>query len=172
MDTIDIHPFKIVRAPLFVWLFELVRAPLFVCLFVFFFFFLSDSRIVSHSPFACNWQNRFWDNEPVVARFLSNKGGNSDIWIPCDSTKSHLAPFMCVVCRVHRLGSSRMSKQNILSLILFILWVKVTNQNRGIYRHCILYLLRLGPLFPNDAEILRLKGRLGLNQITNQLGRC
>ena len=40
------------------------------------FFFLSDSRIVSHSLFACNWQNRFLDNEPVVARFPSNKGGS------------------------------------------------------------------------------------------------
>ena len=28
---------------------------------VFFLFSLSDSRIMSHSPFACKWQNRFWD---------------------------------------------------------------------------------------------------------------
>ena len=39
----------------------------------------SDSKIVSHSPFACDWQNRFLDSEPIVACFLSNKGGNLDI---------------------------------------------------------------------------------------------
>ena len=39
-------------------------------------------------------------------------------------------------------------------------------------RHCILYPLRLGPLFPNAAEILRPKVGLGPNQITNSLERC
>ena len=48
-------------------------------LICFLFFFLSDSRIMSHLPFTCKWQNRFWDSEPVVTRFSSNKGGTSDI---------------------------------------------------------------------------------------------
>ena len=39
---------------------------------MFFFFFFSDSRIVGHSPFACNWQTRFLDSELVVACFSSN----------------------------------------------------------------------------------------------------
>ena len=76
---------------------------------------------MSHSPFAHNKQNKFWDNEPVVTRFPSNKGGNSDIRIPRDSMELHLALFMHVVCHVHGLGPSRTSKQNVLSLILLIL---------------------------------------------------
>ena len=40
------------------------------------FFFFSDSNITCHLPFACNWQNSFWDSEPVIACLLSNKGGN------------------------------------------------------------------------------------------------
>ena len=39
-------------------------------------------------------------------------------------------------------------------------------------RHCILYPLWLGPSFPNDAEILRLRVDLGLNQILNWLEEC
>ena len=56
-----------------------------------------------------------------------------------------------------------MLKQNILSLILLISLVKLTNQKRGICRHRILYPLRLRPPFLNDAEILRPKVGLGLN---------
>ena len=44
-----------------------------------FIFLFNDSRIGSHSPFACNWQKRFLDSEPIVARFLSNTGRTSDI---------------------------------------------------------------------------------------------
>ena len=68
------------KSTLFVWL--MVVAIGLVC-----FSFLSDSRIASHSPFTCNWQNRFWDSELVVARFLSNKGGNLDIRIPRGSAE-------------------------------------------------------------------------------------
>ena len=68
------------KSNLFVWL--MVAAVGLVC-----FSFLSDSRIASHSPFACNWQNRFWNSELVVTCFLSKKGGNSDIRIPCDSAE-------------------------------------------------------------------------------------
>ena len=133
------------------------------------FFLFGDSRIVSYLHFACNWQNRFWDSEPVVARFLSNKGGNLDMWIPCNSTELQPAPFMRVVCQVHGLGSSRTLKQNVLSLILLIPLMELMNQKRGICRHCILYPLQLGPPFPNDAKILRTKFDLGPNQIINWL---
>ena len=136
-------------------------------MFVFLFFFLSDSRIVSHSPFAYRWQNKFWDSEPIVAYFLSNKGGTSDIRIPRSSPELYLAPCMRDVCRVHGLGSSRTSKQNVLSLSLLIPLVKLTKQNRGICRDSILYPLRLGPPFPNDAQTLRPKANLELNQMSN-----
>ena len=119
---IYIYSFKLIRAPLFVWLFKLIRAP--------FFFFLNDFRIVSHSPFACNWQNKLWDSEPIVACFLSNKGGNSNIGIPQNSSVLHLAPCMRDVCCVHRLGLSRTSKQNVLSLILLIPLAKLINQKK------------------------------------------
>ena len=74
-------------------------------------FIFSDSRIVSHSPFAYNWKNRFWDSEPVVTYFSSNKGGTLDIRIPCNLTELHLAPCMRVVCRLCGLGLSHMLKQ-------------------------------------------------------------
>ena len=77
-----------------------------------------------------------------------------------------LALCMCNVCRVRGLGPSCTPKQNILSLILLIPLAKLTNQKRGICRHCILYPLRLRPLFPNDARTLRPKIGLGPNQIT------
>ena len=127
---------------------------------------------MSYSPFACNWQNRFWDSEPAVARFPRNKGGNSDIWIPHNTSKLHLAPCMHDVCHVHGLGPSSTSKQNVLSLILLILLVKLTNQKRGIYRYRILYPLQLKPPFPIDAEILRFKVVLGPNQMLNWLEKC
>ena len=132
-----------------------------------FFFILSGSKIVSHSPFACKWQNRFWDNEPVIAHFLSNKGGTSNIQIPCDYLELHPVPCMCDVCRVHKLGLSGTLKQNVLSLILLIPLAKHTNQKRGIYRHRILYPLLLEPPFLKDAQTLRLKASLELNQISN-----
>ena len=64
------------------------------------FFFLSDSWIASHSPFAYNWQNRFSDGKPVLARFLSNKGGNSDIRIAHDLCGVAPRPMYacCVLC--------------------------------------------------------------------------
>ena len=118
---------------------------------------------MSHSPFACKWQNRFWDNDPVVTCFSSNKGGTSDIRIPRNSFELHLDPCMCDVCRVCGLGPSRMSKQNVLSLILLIPLVKLMNQKKGICRHRILYPLQLGPPFPNDVGILKAKVGLGLD---------
>ena len=72
---------------------------------------------------------------------------------------------MHVVCHVRRLGLSRTTKQNVLSLILLIPLVELMNQKRGIYRHHILYPLQLGPLFLNDVRILMPKVGLGLNQI-------
>ena len=74
---------------------------------------------------------------------------------------------MCVVCHVRALGSSHTSKQNVLSLILLISLTKLTNQKRDIYRHCILYPLRLRASFPNDGKILKPKVGLGPNQIIN-----
>ena len=56
-------------------------------------------------------------------------------------------------------------KQNVLSLILSIPLVELTNQKRGICRHRILYPLRLGPPFPNDGKILKPKVGLGFGQI-------
>ena len=134
---------------------------------MFSFFFLSDSRIMSHSPFACKWKNRFWDSEPIVTCFLSNKCGTLDIRITRNSLELHPIPCMHDVCRVRGLSPSHMSKQNILSLILLILLVKLTNQKRGICRHQILYPLQLWPLFPNDARTLRPKAILEPNQISN-----
>ena len=131
------------------------------------FFFFNDSKIVSHLPFACNWQNKVWDSEPVIAHFPSNKGGNLDIRIPHNSSELHPSPCMRDVCRVHRLGPSYTSKQNILSLILLILLTELTNQKRGICKHRILYPLRLRPPFPNNAEILRPKVGLRPNQMLN-----
>ena len=160
MDTTKMYPFKLVRAPcLFGWWLQLLAL----------FFFFSDFKIVSHSSFACNQQNRFQDSEPIIARFPSNKGGNSDIRIPCNSVELQpaLCIVLCVVCCVYGLGPSHMSKQNVLSLILFIPLVKLTNQKRGICRHYILYPLRLEPPFPNDVKILRPKVGLEPNQITN-----
>ena len=74
------------------------------------------SFLVSHLPFACKWQNRFWDNEPVIAHFSSNKGGTSDIQIPRSSSKLHPAQCMRDVCHVRGLGSSHTSKQNVFLL--------------------------------------------------------
>ena len=125
------------------------------------FFFLNDSRIVGHSSFACNCQNKFGDSELVIARFPSNKGGNSDIRIPHNSSELHPAPCMRDVCCVHWLGPSCKSKQNILSLILLLPLAKLTNQKRGIYRDHILYPLRLRLPFPNVARIPRPKVSLG-----------
>ena len=120
---------------------------------------------MSHLPFPCKWKNKFWESEPVIAHFLSNKGGTSNIRIPRSSPESHLAPCTHDVCHVCGLGPSRTSKQNVLSLILLIPLVKLTNQKRGIYKHRILYPLRLGPPFPNDAQTIRPKANLEPNQI-------
>ena len=141
---------------------KLIRAPLFV-----FFFLFNDFRIVSHLSFACKWQNKFWDSELVISRFSSNKGGTSNIRIPRSSSELHPTPCMCDVCRVRGLGLRHTSKQNVLSLILLISLAKLKNQKRGIYRHRILYHLRLGPPFPNDAQTLRPKANLKPNQISN-----
>ena len=134
--------------------------------FLFFFFLFSDYRIVSHSPFTCKWQNKSWDNELVVACFSSNKGGTSDIRIPHNSTELHPTPCIRYVCHVRGLGSNHTSKQNVLSLILFILLVKLTNQ-KMLCKHRILYHLRLEPPFPNDAQTLRLNASLESKQISN-----
>ena len=146
----------------------LARKSALVC----FLFSFNDSGIVRHSPFACKWQNKFWDSEHVIACFSSNKGGTSNIWIPCSSSKLHPAPCMRDVCRVRRLGLSYTSKQNVLSLILLISLAKLTNQKMGIYRHRILYPLRLRPLFPNDAQTLKPKASLEPNQILSWLKEC
>jgi len=83
---------------------------------------------------------------------LVTKVGIRTYKIPRNSLELHPAPCMCDVCHVHGLGPSHTSKQNVLSLILLILLAKIIDQKRGIYGHRILYLLRLGPLFSNDAE--------------------
>ena len=114
------------KSTLFIWLMVEVVGHVF-----FFFFFLSDSRVVSHSHFACNWQTRFWDSEPVVTRFPSNTRRTSDIQIPCNSKELHPIPCMRVVCRMHGLGLSRTLKQNVLSLFLLISFVELTNQKEA-----------------------------------------
>ena len=141
---------------------QLIRAPLFV-----FFFSFSDSKIVSHLPFACKWQNKFWDSELVIVCFPSNKGGTSDIRIPHSSLELHLTPCIRDVSHVSGLGPSRTLKQNVLSLILLIPLAKLTDQKRGICRNHILYPLRLGLQFPNDAQTLRPKASVEPNQILN-----
>ena len=111
--------------------------------------------------------NKFGDSEPVIARFPSNKGRNSDIRIPHNSLELHPAPCMRDVCYVRWLGPSCKSKQNVLSLILLLPLAKLTNQKRGICRHRILYPLRLRLPFPNVARIPRPKVSLGPNQMLN-----
>ena len=86
---------------------------------------------MSHSPFACNWQNIPWNSEPANARFPSNKGENLDIQIPCNSLKLHPALCMHDVCHVHGLGPSYTSKQNVLSLILFYFVNKAHESKEG-----------------------------------------
>ena len=68
-------------------------------------------------------------------------------------------------CCVHGLVLSCSSKQNVLSLIILIPLAKLTNQKKGICRHCILYPLRLEPPFPNDARILKPNVGLGPDQM-------
>ena len=85
-----------------------------LALFVFLF---SDFKIVSHLHFVCNWQNKFWNSEPVIAHFLSNNGGNWDILIPRNSSKLHLAPFMRDVC--HMRGFSK-TGSGIVNLSLLV----------------------------------------------------
>ena len=129
----------------------LARKSTLVCLFVFFFF--SESRTVSHSPFACKWQNKLWDSEPVIGCFLSNKGGTLNIQIPRNSSKLHPTPCICDVCRVRRLGLSCTSKQNILSLILLIPLVKLMNQNGESIDTAFCTLYDLGPHSPMMLEM-------------------
>ena len=74
-----------------------------------------------------------------------------------------------VVCHVRGLGPSRMSKQNVLSLILLISFAELTNQKRSICRNHILYPLRLRPPFSNDVGILKPKVGLGPNHIETGL---
>ena len=151
---------------------QVVKAPLFVrlackCTFVCW-FFLSDSRIASHSPFACKWQNRFWDNELVIARFLSKKGRTSNIKKSYATLQSCTPPLVCMMCVVCvGLAHAAHQKKHVLSLILLIPLVKLTNQKRGIYRHRILYPLQLEPPFPNDVRTLRPKASLEPNQKSN-----
>ena len=76
-----------------------------------------------------------------------------------------VAPCPMYVCCVSWLGLSHTSKQNVLSFIILILLAELTNQKRGIFRHRILYSLRLGPQFPNDGKILKPKVGLGSDQI-------
>ena len=91
-------------------------------------FLFSNSKIMSHSPFACNWKKKgFWDSEPIFTHFPNNKSGTSDIRIPCNSTELHPTPCIHVVCHMCGLGPSCMSKQNVLSLILLIPLVKLMN---------------------------------------------
>ena len=99
--------------------------------FFFFFFFFNGSRIVSHLPFACNWQTRFLDSELVITHFLSNTYRTLNIRIPRNSVELH--PTLCirVICRVLWLGPSCTLKQNVLSLILLISLAELTNQKRG-----------------------------------------
>ena len=90
--------------------------------------FFSDSKIVSHFPFTCNWQKRLWDNESIIAHFPSNKGRTSDIQILHNSVELHPTPCMHVVYCMCGLGLSHTSKQNVLSLILLISLSELTNQ--------------------------------------------
>ena len=90
--------------------------------------FFSDSRIVSHSPFACNWQNRFLDCELIITCFSSNTSGTSNVRIPRNSAELHPTPCICDMCHERGLGSSRKLKQNVLSLILLIPLAKLISQ--------------------------------------------
>ena len=85
---------------------------------------------MSHFPFTCNWQTKFLDSEPIVARFLSNTYGTSDIRIPQNSAELQLATCMRVVFHMRRLGPSSTSKQNVLSLILLIPLVELMNKKK------------------------------------------
>ena len=70
-----------------------------------------------------------------------------------------VAPHPMYVCYVPCVwvGPEPYLEKNFLSLILMIPLAKFTNQNKGICRHRILYPVRLEPLFPSDAEILKPK---------------
>ena len=61
--------------------------------------FFSDSRIVSHSPFTCNWQNRFLDCELIITCFSSNTSGTSNVRIPRNSAELH-PPHVCMLFAV------------------------------------------------------------------------
>ena len=80
---------------------------------ILFLFFLSDSRIVSHSPFAYNLQNRFWDNETIVAHFPSNKGRTRTF-----ESYATLQPYVCVFCAVC-VGWAQAVRRNKMFCLLF-----------------------------------------------------
>ena len=82
-----------------------------------FFSLFSDSKIVSHSPFTCNWQNRFLDSELIVARFLSNIGENLDIESHA-TLQSYNLPHLCLLFTVC-MGWVQVVCQNKIFCLLF-----------------------------------------------------
>ena len=73
---------------------------------------------MSHLPFTCNWQNRFWDSEPIIARFPSNKGGNLDIRISHNTT-SYTPPHVCVLCAVYVAWAWAVCRNTMFCLLFF-----------------------------------------------------
>lgn len=97
--------------------------------------------LVSHLPFAYNWQTRLLDSELVITRFPSGTCGTSNMRIPRNFTNF---PDVCMLFSVC-VGWDRAVHLNIvLSLILLILLEELTNQKRGICKHYICTLYDLG----------------------------
>ena len=91
MDTIDMYPFKLIGAPLFVWLMVAVVGLVFL--------FLSDYRIVSDSPLLATGKAC---SGIVNLLLLVSRVTQVEIWTyeSHETLRSCTLPYICMMCVV------------------------------------------------------------------------
>ena len=115
---------------------------------------------MSHLPFACKWQNRFWDSEPIISHFPSNKGGTLDIQISHSFLELQLVLMHTQLCSCIRRLVLEALRTWVLAYICGVLstyvgldphtwdnWQRPYSAHFHFFFHCFTSICNLTPFF-------------------------